>query len=111
MRQIGFMIERFVTFSPEDACTRIEYCKKGRRESIYHSRCSIQWRSLTGCSKKYPRLLVPETVEKISKIDDHMAIASCGILADSRNLVDYARVRSQINKITFDEANRDLCLG
>jgi proteasome alpha subunit len=47
--------------------------------------------------------MVPESIEKISKIDEHIGIATCGILGDSRVLVDYARIRAQVNRITYDE--------
>jgi proteasome alpha subunit len=54
-------------------------------------------------SKLIQKLLVPETIEKISKVDEHIGIAACGILADARTLIDYARIKAQINRITFGE--------
>lgn len=49
-------------------------------------------------------LMVPESIEKIFQIDDHAAAVAAGLLADARVLVNQARVRAQIHKITYEEA-------
>ena len=41
--------------------------------------------------------------KKIYEIDDSIAAVSAGSLADARNLVDMARVKAQVNMITFGE--------
>jgi len=92
-----------VTFSPEGRMYQVEYARKAVEKASTVLGIVFSGGVLLVAAKSIQRLLVPETVEKISKIDEHIAIASCGILADSRNLVDYARVRSQVNKITFSE--------
>jgi proteasome alpha subunit len=92
-----------VTFSPEGRMYQVEYARKAVEKASTVLGVVFNNGVLLVAAKSIQKLMVPETVEKISKIDEHMAIASCGILADSRNLIDYARVRSQINKITFGE--------
>lgn len=48
-------------------------------------------------------LMVPSSIEKIYKIDTHIAIATSGLVADGRKIVDETRVESQRNKIVYGE--------
>ncbi len=47
------------------------------------------------------RLIIPESIEKVYKIDDHIGFATSGLVADARQLVERARVQCQINRITY----------
>ncbi|MEI6293968.1 MAG: archaeal proteasome endopeptidase complex subunit alpha, partial [Methanomicrobiales archaeon] len=49
------------------------------------------------------RLLEASSIEKIFKIDEHIGVASSGLVGDARSLVDRARIESQINRVTYDE--------
>lgn len=49
------------------------------------------------------RLMEPDSIEKIFQIDEHIGCATSGLVADARALVDFARIASQINKVTYDE--------
>lgn len=49
------------------------------------------------------RLVEMESIEKIFQIDDHIGVATSGLVADARALVDFARAQAQINKTTYDE--------
>ena len=49
------------------------------------------------------RLLEASSIEKIFKIDEHIGVASSGLVGDARALVDRARIESQINRVTYDE--------
>lgn len=48
-------------------------------------------------------LLVSDSIEKIYEIDDHIAVAASGHVADARQLVDFARVESQRDKYMYEE--------
>lgn len=48
-------------------------------------------------------LMVADSIEKIYKVDDHLAIATSGLVADGRKLVDEARMEAQRNKILYGE--------
>jgi proteasome alpha subunit len=48
-------------------------------------------------------LMVPSSIEKIYKIDDHIGIATSGLVADGRKIVDETRVESQRNRIVYGE--------
>ncbi len=49
------------------------------------------------------RLMEASSIEKIFQIDNHIGCATSGLVADARVLVDYARIVSQINKVTYNE--------
>ena len=54
------------------------------------------------CDKRIAsRLIIPESIEKMFKIADHIGIATSGLVADARQLVARARVESQVNRITY----------
>jgi 20S proteasome subunit alpha 4 len=45
--------------------------------------------------KTVPKLQDSRTINKVSKVDSHVFICYSGIIADSRSLIDYARLESQ----------------
>jgi proteasome alpha subunit len=102
MRQMGYD-RAIAVFSPEGRMYQVEYARKAVEKATTALGIVFSGGVVIAAAKVLQKLLVPESVEKISKIDDHVAIASCGILADARTLVDFARVRAQVNKMTFDE--------
>ncbi|HIE34274.1 MAG TPA: archaeal proteasome endopeptidase complex subunit alpha, partial [Candidatus Altiarchaeales archaeon] len=60
-------------------------------------------------------LIVPQSIEKIFKIDDHIGIATSGLVADARRLIDEARIKAQRNRVAYNEPisvpalTRDIC--
>jgi 20S proteasome subunit alpha 5 len=46
-------------------------------------------------------LLEVDSVEKIMKIDQHIGCAMSGLMADSRTMIDHARVESQVSLLFF----------
>ena len=102
MKQMGYD-RAIVVFSPEGRMYQIEYARKAVEKATTAVGVVFANGVILAASRSIQKLMVPESVEKISKIDEHIGIASCGILADCRVLVDYARVRSQVNRITYSE--------
>jgi len=102
MKQMGYD-RAIATFSPEGRMYQVEYARKAVEKATTSIGIVFNNGIVLIAAKSLQKLMVPESVEKISKVDDHIAIASCGILADGRTLIDFARVRAQINKITFNE--------
>jgi proteasome alpha subunit len=82
---------------------QVEYARKAVEKATTAVGVTFTNGVVLVAARSLQKLLVPESVEKISKIDSHIGIASCGILADSRVLIDYARVRAQVNKMTYSE--------
>jgi 20S proteasome subunit alpha 5 len=46
----------------------------------------------------------PRSIDKIAEIDRHIACANSGLTADSRLLIEHARVESQNHRFTYNEA-------
>ena len=102
MKQMGYD-RAIVVFSPEGRMYQVEYARKAVEKASTVVGVAFGTGIILAASRSIQKLLVPESVEKISKVDEHIGIASCGILADCRILVDYARVKSQVNRITYSE--------
>ncbi|MBI5332941.1 MAG: archaeal proteasome endopeptidase complex subunit alpha [Candidatus Aenigmarchaeota archaeon] len=102
MKQMGYD-RAIVVFSPEGRIYQVEYAQKNVEKVSTVLGIVFANGIVLAAGKQIQRLLVPESAEKISVIDRHIAIGSCGILADARNLIDFARIKSQVNKLTFNE--------
>jgi 20S proteasome subunit alpha 5 len=46
-------------------------------------------------------LLEGSSIEKIVEIDNHLGCAMSGLIADSRTMIDHARVEAQVTKQCF----------
>ncbi|ELK49590.1 archaeal proteasome endopeptidase complex subunit alpha [Haloferax volcanii] len=91
-------------FSPDGRLYQVEYA----REAVKRGTASIGVRTPEGvvlAADKRSRspLMEPTSVEKIHKADDHIGIASAGHVADARQLIDFARRQSQVNRLRYGE--------
>lgn len=102
MKQMGYD-RAIVVFSPEGRMYQVEYARKAVEKATTIVGVTFVNGVVLVATKSLQKLLVPESIEKISKIDEHIGAGSAGILADARVLVDYARVRCQVNRISFSE--------
>ncbi len=102
MKQLGYD-RAIVVFSPEGRMYQVEYARKAVEKATTAVGVTFLGGVVLVAARSLQKLLVPESIEKISKIDDHIGIAACGILADSRVLIDYARVKAQMNRMTYSE--------
>lgn len=91
-------------FSPDGRLYQVEYA----REAVKRGSASIGVRTEDGVvfvvDKRFRSPLEErESVEKIHKTDDHIAVASAGHVADARQLIDFARQQAQINQLRYGE--------
>ncbi|QPV64070.1 archaeal proteasome endopeptidase complex subunit alpha [Halosimplex litoreum] len=91
-------------FSPDGRLYQVEYA----REAIKRGTASVGVRTADGVVLAADRqvrspLVEEESIEKLHRIDDHIAVASAGHVADARQLVDFAREQAQVNKLRYDE--------
>ena len=91
-------------FSPDGRLFQIEYA----REAVKRGTTSVGIVSKEGVifavdKKVKSKLVVPTSIEKIFKIDEHIATASSGLVADARRLVDIARKQAQVNRLQYHE--------
>jgi len=101
--QMGY--DRAITvFSPDGRLYQVEYA----REAVKRGTTAVGIKCQEGVvlivdKRVSSRLLEASSIEKIFKIDDHIGVASSGLVGDARALVDRARIESQINRVTYDE--------
>jgi len=91
-------------FSPDGRLYQVEYA----REAIKRGTASIGVRTADGVVIAADRqvrspLVEEQSIEKLHRIDDHIAVASAGHVADARQLVDFAREQAQVNRLRYDE--------
>ena len=99
------MYDRAITvFSPDGRLFQVEYA----REAVKRGTTTVGLKFNDGVvlivDKRITSALVePGSIEKIFKIDDHAGVATSGLVADARVLVDRARTDAQMNRVTYDE--------
>lgn len=91
-------------FSPDGRLFQVEYAKEAVKRGTTCIGIAFKDGILLATVKPSASLIVPESVEKIFQIDDHIGTVASGLLADARVLVNQARVRAQVHKITYEEA-------
>jgi proteasome alpha subunit len=97
--------DRAITvFSPDGRLYQVEYA----REAVKRGTTAVGIKAQDGIvlivdKRVSSKLLEASSIEKIFKIDDHIGVASSGLVGDARALVDRARVECQINRVSYDE--------
>lgn len=96
--------DRAITmFSPDGRLLQVEYARKTVRQgnTTLGMVCS-DGIFIMGDKKIIDPLIVPSSVEKVFKIDDHMAAAAAGIISDARALVERSQLKAQQHRVTYD---------
>lgn len=96
--------DRAITmFSPDGRLLQVEYAKKTVRQgsTAIGMVCSDGILFVTD-KRIVDSLVVPESVEKIWQIDDHIGVTASGILSDARVLIERSQVKAQQHRVTYD---------
>ena len=90
-------------FSPDGRLLQVEYAKKTVRQgsTAIAMVCSDGILFVTD-KRVIDSLVVPEAVEKIWQIDEHIGATASGILSDARVLIERAQLKAQQHRITYD---------
>ena len=96
--------DRAITmFSPDGRLLQVEYAKKTVRQGSTAIAIVCADGVLFVTDKRIiDTLVVPEAVEKIWQIDEHMGATASGILSDARVLIERAQLKAQQHRITYD---------
>lgn len=96
--------DRAITmFSPDGRLLQVEYAKKTVRLGNTAIGMACKDGVLLVTDKRVAsRLVVPEAIEKIFVVDDHIMVTAAGIMADARVLVERSREKAQSYRITYD---------
>lgn len=90
-------------FSPDGRLFQVEYAKEAVKRGTTSLGIVFKDGVVFATVKTMMNLIVPASAEKIFQIDNHIGAVGAGLLADARVLVNQARVKAQIHKITYDE--------
>ena len=96
--------DRAITmFSPDGRLLQVEYAKKTVRQgsTAIGMVCSDGILLVTDKRMVDP-LIVPESVEKVFQIDEHIGATAAGIVSDARVLIERAQLKAQQHKVTYD---------
>ncbi|MBN2518579.1 MAG: archaeal proteasome endopeptidase complex subunit alpha [Candidatus Altiarchaeota archaeon] len=97
--------DRAITvFSPDGRIFQVEYAREAVKRGTTAVGMVYNKGVLLAVDKSIEySLLVPESIEKIYQIDEHIGAASSGLIADARRMVEEARLEAQRNRIVYDE--------
>ena len=90
-------------FSPDGRLVQVEYAKKTVRQGTSAMGLVCKDGVLLVADKRIlDTFIVPESIEKVYQIDEHIAATASGILSDGRVLIEKAQVMAQQHRVTFD---------
>lgn len=97
--------DRAITvFSPDGRLFQVEYAREAVKRGT--TACGMIYSDgvLLAVDKSISsRLIVPRSIEKIFQVDEHIGIATSGLVADARRLIEEARIKAQRNKLAYNE--------
>lgn len=109
--------DRAITmFSPDGRLLQVEYAKKTVKQGS--TAIGIVCKDgvvLIADKRIVDPFTIPESVEKIFQIDDHIAVTFSGIAPDARVLVEKGQLKAQQHQVTYDtqidvdEIVKDIC--
>lgn len=98
--------DRAITlFSPDGRLLQVEYAKK----TVKQGSTAIAFICKEGIAfivdkRVVDSLVLPETLEKIWKVDDHLGATASGIVSDARILIERAQLIAQQHRVTYDSS-------
>ncbi|MGM0469813.1 MAG: archaeal proteasome endopeptidase complex subunit alpha [Promethearchaeati archaeon] len=94
-------------FSPEGRLYQVEYALEAVRRGTLAVAVKSKDAVCLAAQIKIPtKLMDADEIDKIFQIDEHIGVAISGLHADSRTLINYARVQAQSFRLTYDEPVR-----
>jgi proteasome alpha subunit len=94
-------------FSPEGRLFQVEYALEAvRRGTLAVAAKSKDGVVLAAQIKVASKLMDADSIDKLFQVDEHIGVAISGLHADSRMLINYARVQAQSFRLTYDEPVR-----
>ena len=92
-----------VVFSPDGRLLQVEYARQMVKNGSTSAGIKIKDAVILAGFKASAQLAVKDSYRKIFEVDDHLAVVFSGSVSDARDLVNMARVKAQINRITYGE--------
>jgi len=97
--------DRSITvFSPEGRLYQVDYASKIIEKGSPAVAVIYKNGIIVATDKRiYSPLILPESVEKVFKVDQHVWATCSGLIGDGRRLIDFARQIAQENKTYYDD--------
>ena len=93
-----------VTFSPDGRLFQVEYAREAVKRGTTALGLIYGDGVILVAIRPLQDLALPNSgSDKVHQLDDNLAAAISGFLADGRILVDVGRVKAQVYKLTYDE--------
>ncbi|MFX1358014.1 MAG: archaeal proteasome endopeptidase complex subunit alpha [Promethearchaeota archaeon] len=94
-------------FSPEGRLYQVEYALEAVRRGTLAVAAKSKDNVILAAQIKVPsKLMDADSIDKLFQVDEHIGVAISGLHADSRMLINYARVQAQSFRLTYDEPVR-----
>ncbi|HUW89894.1 MAG TPA: archaeal proteasome endopeptidase complex subunit alpha [Candidatus Nanopelagicaceae bacterium] len=94
-------------FSPEGRLFQVEYALEAVRRGTLAIAVKSKDSVCLAAQIKIPsKLIDADSIDKLFQVDEHIGVAISGLHADSRILINYARVQAQSFRLTYDEPVR-----
>ncbi len=94
-------------FSPEGRLFQVEYALEAVRRGTLAVAIKSKDAVCLAAQIKIPsNLMDADSIDKLFQVDEHIGVAIAGLHADSRTLINYARVQAQSFRLTYDEPVR-----
>ncbi len=103
MQQGQMAYDRAITvFSPDGRLFQVEYAREAVKKGS--TALGIKFKNgivIISDKKIRSKLIEQNSLEKIQLIDDYVAAVTSGLVADARVLIDFARISTQQEKVTY----------
>jgi len=94
-------------FSPEGRLFQVEYALEAVRRGTLAVAVKSKDAVCLAAQIKIPsKLMDADSIDKLFQVDEHIGVAIAGLHADSRTLINYARVQAQSFRLTYNEPVR-----
>jgi proteasome alpha subunit len=109
--------DRAITmFSPDGRLLQVEYAKKTVKQGSTAMGIACKDGIVLIADKRVvDKLMMPESIEKISQIDEHIGAVVSGLVSDGRILIERSQLKAQQHRVTYDtdpetlELVKDVC--
>ncbi len=92
-----------IVFSPDGRLLQVEYAKKAVEQGTTSLGIVCKNGVLLVADKRIvDEFIVPKSVEKIFKVDQHIGATAAGYLMDGRVLVEKSQIIAQQHRVTYD---------
>ncbi|MCX8158178.1 MAG: archaeal proteasome endopeptidase complex subunit alpha [Candidatus Diapherotrites archaeon] len=92
-------------FSPDGRLYQVEYASKIVSQGTLGVAVKYNDGIIFGADKRVTsKLIVPESIEKMFLIDNHIMALSAGLVGDARRLAEFARQKAQENIVLYSQS-------